>query len=204
MKSDDDMFINVPNLIHILLGGTVAVYKSTVFFYDKYSVDARNGRNRLKDTKDLLLGFKHCSARPVTDVKNKWYTPNYMFSGEYYPEYFSGSAYLMTQNSAQRLYDESLITPLFHLEDVFLTGIVAERIKLKRRHHPLFRYFPDSDICTLRGRLAQHLVSPTDMRIFYSFVTNLNNSCEVPEKNFTKVKFNLVQLRHSLNCASSG
>lgn len=144
MKTDDDLFLNVPNLIHILLGGTVPVYKSTISFYDKLSVDALDERNRLVDTEDLLLGFKHCSAKPVTDVKSKWiikqndndllilssigkwYNPSYMFDGEYYPEYISGSAYVMTYILALRLYEESLKTPLFHLEDVSIQSFLSE------------------------------------------------------------------------------
>lgn len=196
MKTDDDLFLNVPNLIHVLLGGNVPVYQSTSSFYDNLSVE------RLVETKDLILGYKHCSVKPVTDVKSKWYSPNYMFSGEYYPEYLQGSAYLMTYESVKRLYHESLLTPLFHLEDVFLTGFVAEKIKLIRQHHPLFRNFPDSDICSLRGTISQHLVTPAVMKKVYSFISNLNNSCAISEENIPNVKLKLSHIRRSINCVN--
>lgn len=202
MKTDDDMFLNLPNLLHILLGGTLPVYQSTIAFYNKF-YDALSEENRLENTKDLLMGYKHCSAKPITDVNSKWHSPGYMFSGEYYPEYLSGSAYLMTISTLKQLYVESLNTPLFHLEDAFLTGFVAQKIKHKRHHHPLFRYFPDSDRCSLRGRIVQHLMTPNDLREAYNFVIDSTKVCGVSEKNFSHGKFNLALLRHNLNCFSS-
>lgn len=56
MKCDDDSFVNVPNLIHVLLGGTLPVYKATISFYDKISVNAKSGKNRLAENKYLLMG----------------------------------------------------------------------------------------------------------------------------------------------------
>lgn len=193
MKSDDDTFVNVPNLVHILLGGTVPVYKSTVSFYDKISVNAKSGKNRLAESKYLLLGYKFCSAKPISDVTSKWYNPPYLFSGEFYPDYLSGTAYVMTYESAQRLYKGSLKTSLFHLEDVYLTGFVADKIKLKRQHHPLFFYLSTKDHCSLRGMLTQHQLTPLSLEVAYSFVTNLTINCSVPEKNFMSTKLKLAQ-----------
>lgn len=54
MKCDDDTFVNVPNLIHVLLGGTIAIYKSTIPFYDKNSINALNQNNRLPLSKVII------------------------------------------------------------------------------------------------------------------------------------------------------
>lgn len=193
MKCDDDSFVNVPNLLHVLLGGTLPVYTSTISFYDKLSVNAKSTRNRLAENKYLLLGYKFCSARPISDVTSKWYAPMYMYSGEFYPDYLSGTAYVMRLESAQRLYKGSLTTPLFHLEDVYLTGFVAEKIKLKRQHHPLFYYLSTKDHCSLRGMLTQHQMTPMTIEMAYSFITNVTKVCAVPEKNFMSVKLKLTQ-----------
>jgi beta-1,3-galactosyltransferase 1 len=120
MKCDDDSFVNVPNLIHILLGGTLPVYKSTLQYYDKDTVQVTKSRNRILDNKHLLLGYKFCKARKIVDVTSKWYAPNYMFSDDYYPDYLSGIGYLFTFETAKILYKGSLSTPIFHLEDVYL------------------------------------------------------------------------------------
>lgn len=193
MKCDDDSFVNVPNLIHVLLGGTLPVYKATISFYDKISVNAKSGKNRLAENKYLLMGYKFCSAKPISDVTSKWYAPNYMYSGEFYPDYLSGTAYVMTFEAAQRLYKGSLSTSLFHLEDVYLTGFVAEKIKLKRQHHPLFYYLSTKDHCSLRGMLTQHQMTPMTIEVSYSFATNTSIKCAVPERNFMSTKLKLAQ-----------
>lgn len=193
MKCDDDSFVNVPNLVHVLLGGTIPVYKSTISFYDKQSVNAMSVKNRLVDNKLLLMGYKFCSVKPISDVTSKWYAPNYLFSGEFYPDYLSGTAYVMTFEAAELLYKGSLSTPLFHLEDVYLTGFVADKIKLKRQHHPLFYYLTSKDRCSLRGMLTQHQMSPMTIEMAYTFVTNLTIPCSVPGKNFMSVKLKLAQ-----------
>lgn len=192
MKCDDDTFVNVPNLIHVLLGGTVPVYKSTIPFYDKISVNARNNRNRVIESKYMLMGYKFCSAKPVTDVSSKWYAPNYMYSGEFYPDYLSGSSYVMTFETAQRMYKGSLSTTLFYLEDVYLTGFVADKIRQKRQHHPLFYYLSTKDHCSLRGMITQHQLTPMNMEIAYSIVKNLTINCPVPGKNFMSTKLKLT------------
>lgn len=50
-----------------------------------------------------------------------------MYSGNTYPNYLSGTAYVMSIDVAQRLYNVSLTTPIFHLEDVYLTGSYPQR-----------------------------------------------------------------------------
>lgn len=50
------------------------------------------------------------------------FTPSYMYEGEYYPHYLSGSGYVFSMDTAKQLYDASMSVPLFHLEDVYLTG----------------------------------------------------------------------------------
>lgn len=116
-----------------------------------------------------------------------------MFDGEYYPNYLSGTAYIFTFDTARALYEESLRTQVFHLEDVYLTGFVAERIKMRRSHHPLFFYQYNKDKCSLRGMISQHQITPMEMTEAYNFVTNLTIHCAVPDKNFSTSKLVLAQ-----------
>lgn len=73
MKCDDDSFINIPNLIHVLMGGTIPVYTSTITLYDSRTIDVRSKKNRLNADRNLLTGFLFCEVRPIADAKNKWY-----------------------------------------------------------------------------------------------------------------------------------
>ena len=63
LKSDDDMYINLPKLYEI--------------------VQANKKPN-------LLLGSLFCNGLPIRDPNHKWYTPTYMFPGERFPNFLSG------------------------------------------------------------------------------------------------------------------
>uniref|UniRef100_A0A182Y6R4 Galectin domain-containing protein n=1 Tax=Anopheles stephensi TaxID=30069 RepID=A0A182Y6R4_ANOST len=193
MKCDDDTFVNVPNLLHVLLGGTVPLYKAAISFYDTNTVAVKSPKNRLVPGKHLLTGFLFCDAKPIGDTSSKWYSPTYMYDKDVYPYYLSGTAYLMNFETAKLLYRASLSTPIFHLEDVYLTGIVADRVKVRRRHHPLFFYSYTKDLCALRGMISQHHLQPSEIRTAYDYITNGTIVCSGPDKRFTVGQLKLQQ-----------
>ncbi len=51
----------------------------------------------------LLLGNLICGARPIRDPYNKWFAPPRLFPAEVYPNYLSGTAYLMSAAATKRL-----------------------------------------------------------------------------------------------------
>ena len=64
-------------------------------------------------------------------------------TGNYYPSFVSGSCYVMTKLAAECLLQKSFNHLFFHLEDVFLTGFVAEDCQIPRINHPgKYRIFP--------------------------------------------------------------
>lgn len=186
LKVDDDTFVNVPNLIHVLLGGNIPVYNSTVGFLDQRILPVKLNKKSKKKPQDLLLGHLFCGVKPVSDTTSKWYTPYYLYEADWYPPYLSGTAYLMSIVSVQKLYHQSLRTPYFHLEDVYITGICASKLNLKPKHHPLFFYSMVKDanksqlFCALRGMVSQHNLSPTDMLMAFNFVVNRSIVCFPP------------------------
>uniref|UniRef100_A0A1L8E185 Hexosyltransferase n=3 Tax=Nyssomyia neivai TaxID=330878 RepID=A0A1L8E185_9DIPT len=188
MKCDDDVFVNVPNLLHILLGGIVPVYNDTLSFYDLANFLATRKKTAVLDPRHLLMGFLFCRAKPIADVTSKWYSPIYMYSGTTYPNYLSGTGYVMSADTLTLLYNTSLRTPLFHLEDVFLTGICANRAGLKPRHSPLFTYTVVKNLCAIRGMITQHPLSPDDIKRAYDFVTNTTLRCPGPDAQFNSKK----------------
>lgn len=108
------------------------------------------------------------------------YSPNYMYNGEFYPNHLSGTAYLMSEPAARKLYEACLSTPIFHLEDVYVTGIVASKIELRRTNHPLFSTDNIKDSCSLRGLISQHPLKPMAMKSAYDFLTNSSIECAIP------------------------
>ena len=54
-------------------------------------------------------------------------TPSYALdtiNDSVYPNFLSGSSYLMSKAIAYTLYKMALIVPIFHLEDVYITGVL--------------------------------------------------------------------------------
>lgn len=113
-KIDDDIFLHVPNLQNTLLDETLP--------------------------QKLLLGCLFCNARPIANRWNKWYSPPYMYRGEKYPNYLSGTSYVISTNLVKPLLKAALETPLFHLEDVFITGILAKKLSVRLTDNKGFSY----------------------------------------------------------------
>ncbi|GLV40937.1 uncharacterized protein CBL_08511 [Carabus blaptoides fortunei] len=143
MKTDDDMFVNVAALVKLL-------------------------KARVKPA-GLLIGSLICGARPVADTKSKWYAPKYMYADRVYPNYLSGTGYVMSSDTVARLYKSALSTPLFHLEDVYITGMCSRRARIKPQNNPTFSYEKRKfDQCVYKNIVTSHRVTPREMhKMFY-------------------------------------
>lgn len=141
MKTDDDTFVNVPRLVSYL---------------------RRNGR------RNLLLGCLICSAVPVKNRNSKWYTPKTLFGERVYPNYLSGTGYVISGDMVPRLYSAALATPFFHLEDIFVTGICARRLRVKPVDYEGFTYQKRPlDACLYHVAITGHKVSANDTRYMW-------------------------------------
>ncbi|KAL1465619.1 hypothetical protein WDU94_005173 [Cyamophila willieti] len=88
---------------------------------------------------------------------DKWYVPRYLYKEDTYPNFLSGPGYIMSYDVATTLYNTSLQLPIFHLEDVFLTGICAEAAGIKRYSIAgVNSFYRDVNIC-----------NPTDILVHY-------------------------------------
>ncbi|CAH2014343.1 unnamed protein product [Acanthoscelides obtectus] len=139
LKIDDDMFVNVPRLVSLILA--------------------------VNETRNVLMGKLICGARPIKNPSSKWYSPTYMYEDKTYPNYLSGTGYLMSIEVAQKIFEASLSTPIFHLEDVYITGICAKKAKIKPRDNYMFTYKKLSkEPCEFRHLVTMHHFSPQDIR----------------------------------------
>lgn len=109
------------------------------------------------------------------------YSPSYMFPGKVYPNYVSGTAYVMTIDVVPKLFYTALETPLFHLEDVYLTGICSQRVNVSRHHHHGFTYRKHSfDPCFFKDAFTFHELTPTELIERYQYqktVIDLEDDC---------------------------
>ncbi|KAG1687817.1 Beta-1,3-galactosyltransferase 1 [Nymphon striatum] len=120
MSSDDDTFINSKNMKTFL--------------------------NSLKSNKGVLVGIRVKSARPYRQPASKWYASYESYREEFYPPFLTGSGYIMSADVMKKLQVCTLSTPLFHLDDVLITGICAKKLGITSEYHkefsqrPLFSY----------------------------------------------------------------
>ncbi|KAG6451560.1 uncharacterized protein LOC115444507 isoform X2 [Manduca sexta] len=149
LKTDDDMYINVPNLVENLRN------RSRIF-----DAKARSG----KEKEYLLIGDLICGARPVQDSNNKWYSPPYMYGGRVYPRYLSGTAYALSLDTAHALYKAALTTSYFHLEDIYITGMCALRAvpRVVPRDDAQFSYVRAGP-CAPHARVSAHRMRAAHM-----------------------------------------
>ncbi|KAH8273102.1 hypothetical protein KR018_001058, partial [Drosophila ironensis] len=166
-KTDDDSFINIPNFIHVLLGGTVPNYEPQC-----------EVQHRLAATRGILLGRKYVAALPIRHVCSQFYLPLYIYPEVYLPTYLSGSGYLMSSDVVERLYKTAWSTKINPMEDVFITGLVSAAAKVEITHNPLFQ---DGEIyeisCALKGIILQHKATERRMIEIWKYVLNYQVNC---------------------------
>lgn len=102
LKTDDDMFINIPNILHFLYSNG-AVLTTTI------------------------VGACTHNSSPIRDKQSKWYASEMSYGEGLYPGYCSGTGYLTSFNVVKKIYLVSESVPFFHLEDIYV-GICLFKI----------------------------------------------------------------------------
>lgn len=166
LKTDDDMFVNIPALVG---------YLSTIH------------------RQNVIVGYLFCHARPVKDLRSKWYSPQFMFDGKEYPDYVSGTGYVMSGKIVPALFENALQVPLFHLEDIFITGMVARKTKIVPENYNLFSYLkqPLDNPCLYRKIITSHGLTPSEMKTVWQRVNNVTLDCsavKLPKIGDAKMK----------------
>lgn len=95
LKTDDDMFINIPKLLSFL-----------------------------KHSKEMLLenvvGSCVENGSPQRNVNSKWYASEEIYKEKRYPGFCSGTGYLTSLELVKKIYNISQSVPFFYLEDVYV------------------------------------------------------------------------------------
>ena len=86
------------------------------------------------NSRPFLCGriIRHANARRI----GKWALGTSVYVKQRLPFYIAGNAYAMPMKVAKKLYNASKYVPMFPLEDVYLTGMVAKKAKVTLRHTP--------------------------------------------------------------------
>lgn len=89
------------------------------------------------EARNLIAGHVYNGTNPIRNPLSKWFIPDILFSAEKLPVFVSGICYALGIDAVPKIYQESLQHPVFHLEDVFLTGMIAgDILKMKHNHIP--------------------------------------------------------------------
>jgi hypothetical protein len=116
----------------------------------------------------LIIGNISKGWGPVRNPKSKYYITKAQYGGEKYPDFATGPSYLVSRAAVLPLVEEALDQLYIHLEDVFLTGVVAERLRVERRNNEQFKNnavrVPARFMgCTLLHTITIHKVSPDQL-----------------------------------------
>eukprot|EP00062_Callorhinchus_milii_P025092 gi/632985693/ref/XP_007909827.1/ PREDICTED: beta-1,3-galactosyltransferase 4 [Callorhinchus milii] len=108
LKVDDDVFLNYHNLMEHLIGLS-------------------------DDSEDLYLGWVHRRVRPVRNKNDLYYVSESVYSKDVYPDYCSGTSYVVSKDVVLKVYVAALTTPLITIEDVFV-GLCAHKMGVSPTH----------------------------------------------------------------------
>ncbi|CAL1605577.1 unnamed protein product [Knipowitschia caucasica] len=149
VKADDDVFFNPRALLH---------------FLNKSKSPYEHG--------DLYLGRVHMRVAPNRNPASKHYLPAGAFSQSVFPDYCSGTAYVLSRSALLKISLAasalSLSTPL-PPEDVFV-GICARAAGVIPSHCALFSGGPGVPYgrCCYQAMVSVHRVPPRDMLRFWA------------------------------------
>jgi len=121
----------------------------------------------------FVMGHAIARARPQRTPGAKWYTPPELYRAPVYPTYVSGAAYVVSGDAVRPLLRAAAAAPpVFWIEDVYVTGMLAGRAGLQLIvNGKLDGYRALADACAVRGHIAVHRVSGDQMRRLWTAVT---------------------------------
>lgn len=119
IKIDDDVYFNAAKMFGFLHD----ISSSTI--------DQESGETIEIPAQDLIAGYKYNRIEKDSNPFSKWYSPPSVWGSEPFPDFVSGICYILGSRVRSQLYHGGLERKLFHLEDVFLTGMVREEVVTK-------------------------------------------------------------------------
>ncbi|XP_067829916.1 beta-1,3-galactosyltransferase 9-like [Heptranchias perlo] len=157
LKVDDDVFLNYHNLVGHLIG-------------------LGDGQE------DLYLGRVHRKVRAVRNSSSLYYVPESVYPGKIYPNYCSGTSYVVSKDVAYKVYVVALSLPLLTIEDVFV-GICAKKVGVWPTHTSKMSGGPRFHFsrCCYKSIYASHHISADEFVPIWRLV-NDSRDCSVVTK----------------------
>lgn len=134
LKSDDDLFVNVPRLVEFL-----------------------SAPQRVNATRTLWGSVILDHFEPWRSKSHRHYLSPVQFPGKTLPTYASGAAYLLTGDAVQPLLKAASTERHVPVEDVFVTGILAGKAGIRLRHAGVFSS-NTSKPCSMHYDVTRHVI----------------------------------------------
>lgn len=146
LKIDDDMLFNVWDFVS--------------------SLRERRAVNR------TIWGLLAKNWGVIRSPESKWCVSNRTYVNATFPDFLTGPSYLMSGDSVPPLALSSASVPYLFLEDVFLTGIVAEKAGVHRVHDGAFlNYRANSFVPCKKPRIiTSHGYTPSELKKAWRFL----------------------------------
>ncbi|KAM7350493.1 beta-1,3-galactosyltransferase 5 isoform 2-T2 [Cochliomyia hominivorax] len=104
-------------------------------FHVKRYLEALELENpKLTTSPELLAGYVLDSKPVIRNQANKWYVSEQEYAGNVYPSYLSGWLYITNPKTALRLVQQSQKSPIFWIDDTWVTGILREALNIPMQH----------------------------------------------------------------------
>lgn len=157
LKTDDDMYINVPNLLTTLI--------------------------RLPVKSNVMYGVLFRKATPNRHPSAKWFVPKNQFEGDMFPDYLSGTGYVMSRDVVPKLLEASGTIPFLVMEDVFITGLCASQSHVKRYNVRGFVHWKRPVTgCAFKDVISGHHVTISDMKKIWRELQKKPLMCRIVKK----------------------
>lgn len=155
MKVDDDTVVNLPYLLRELHVGVI--------------------------NSSQILGAICVNSTVLRDPADKWAVSVLDYPLSTYPPYASGGGYVMATSAAASLVEaRSTTSDWVHLEDVYITGILARKCEITHVAHPAFSYWMSkkASACDFveNKRITSVNHTEKEIRVLYSQMQELLRS----------------------------
>ncbi|KAL1423568.1 hypothetical protein MTO96_020952 [Rhipicephalus appendiculatus] len=158
LKVDDDMFVNVEKLLRFLKA---------------------HGENR---TRPFLAGYVAQGRKTVRRAGSRWYMPLAVYEPDWLPSYIHGSGYVVSRDAVRPLFTEALTTPFLYVEDIFLTGIVAQKVGIELTNSRCFIPYSVWHPCDYRNFISTHEWDLEQLQIAWQSVHHAEDLCPPADK----------------------
>lgn len=102
-----------------------------------------------------------------------------MYDAKVYPDYVSGTGYVISGQLVPILFESAMRVPLFHLEDVYTTGLVAKQANVIPENFHLFSFtkHPTTNPCLYRKIITSHGLNPAELGSMWQRMNDPHLNC---------------------------